>query len=49
VTYIDKNREMQTEKIEVILYKHGREVVDRLSYLRDIITQMLAKKSKIKD
>jgi hypothetical protein len=46
VTYIDKNREMRTDRIEKILEQNGREVYDRLCYLRDVLEQMITKKHK---
>ena len=37
---------MRTDRIETILEIGGREVFDRLCYLRDILEQMITKKHK---
>ena len=37
---------MHTDTIEKILEAHGQDVHNRLSYLRDVIKQMIEKKKK---
>jgi hypothetical protein len=39
---------MKTDSAHGIIKKCGREVKDRLSYLRDVIEQMISKKSEKK-
>ncbi|KAJ3219956.1 Cell cycle serine/threonine-protein kinase cdc5/MSD2 [Chytriomyces hyalinus] len=46
ITYIDKNREMTTARIEVFLASKERAIVDRIQYAEDIILQMILKKQR---
>ncbi|KAJ3060694.1 Cell cycle serine/threonine-protein kinase cdc5/MSD2 [Podochytrium sp. JEL0797] len=46
VTYIDKNRDMTTKRLDVFLASRQREVVDRILYAKDILNQMILKKAK---
>ncbi|KAI9349590.1 kinase-like domain-containing protein [Obelidium mucronatum] len=46
ITYIDKNREMTTRSLLDFLASKEREVVDRLTYAKDILQQMIVKKAK---
>lgn len=46
VTYIDKVRDMRTDGTAKLLRTGGREVCDRLCYLRDVLDQMIKKKQR---
>ncbi|KAJ3032137.1 UNVERIFIED_CONTAM: Cell cycle serine/threonine-protein kinase cdc5/MSD2 [Siphonaria sp. JEL0065] len=46
ITYIDKNRNMTTRRLHDFLAMKEREVVDRITYARDILQQMIIKKAK---
>ncbi|KAI8837245.1 kinase-like domain-containing protein [Chytriomyces cf. hyalinus JEL632] len=46
ITYIDKNREMTTARIEEFLASKERAIVDRIQYAEDIILQMILKKQR---
>ncbi|XJO73244.1 hypothetical protein BDV3_004254 [Batrachochytrium dendrobatidis] len=46
VTYIDSNREMHTHSLSWFLRHGSLDVIDRISYIRGVIHQILTKKSK---
>ncbi|KAL2915687.1 Cell cycle serine/threonine-protein kinase cdc5/MSD2 [Polyrhizophydium stewartii] len=46
LTYIDSNREMQTQTLAWFLSQGPDEVIERLMYIRDVIHQMLARRSQ---